>query len=92
MGLPLLTAAISIFGLTLLATSVALIAILWATIRNPIVYFKIMAVVAVCATGAALQQFLTATGNILALLFTTVLVLMMSWRFASTWPGSNRRM
>jgi hypothetical protein len=66
-------------------------AILWAAIRKPIVYFKVVAVGALCATGAALQQFLTARGNIFASLCTTVLVLMISWRFASN-RGSNRRL
>jgi hypothetical protein len=66
-------------------------AISWAAIRKPIVYFKIMAVGALYAAGAALQQLLTTGGNIFALLFTTVLVLMMSWRFGSN-RGSNRRL
>jgi membrane protein implicated in regulation of membrane protease activity len=74
-----------------MTNSVALIAISWVAIRKPIVYFKVMAVGASCATGAALQQLLNPRGNIFALLFTTVLVLMISWRFASN-RGSNRRL
>jgi hypothetical protein len=62
-----------------------------SAIRKPIVYFKVVAVGVLCATGAALQQLLTARGNIFALLFTTVLVLMISWRFTSN-RGSNRRL
>ena len=31
-----------------------IIAIVWAAIRKPIVYFKVVAVGALCATGAAL--------------------------------------
>ena len=75
-----------------MANSLAFIAILWAAIRRPTVYFKVMAIVALCATGAALQQLLAASGNIYALLFTTLLVLMMSGRFALNRRRSNRRM
>ena len=81
-----------VFQITLLTNLVTFGVILWAAIRRPILYLWAMAAVALCATGAALQQLLTTKGNIFALLFTTVLVVMMSWRFASTRPGSNRRM
>jgi len=81
-----------VFRLTLLTNLVTFAIILWVAIRRPILYLWAMAAVALCATGAALQQLLTAKGNIFALLFTTVLVLMMSWRFTSIRRGSNRRM
>ena len=80
-----------VFQITLLTNLVTFGVVLWVAIRRPIWYLWAMAVVALCATGAALQQLLSAKGNLFALLFTTVLVLMMSWRFASTRPGSNRR-
>jgi predicted benzoate:H+ symporter BenE len=81
-----------VFQITLLTNFVTFAATLWFAIRRPNLYFWTMAGVALCATGAALQQVFAAKANIFALLFTTVLVLMMGWRLSSIRRGSNRRL
>jgi hypothetical protein len=70
------------FGITFLVDSVTLTIAVAAAIRRPMRSHKVIAGVALCATGFALYQVVTGQGSIFALLFTFLLVSTMTWRIA----------
>jgi hypothetical protein len=67
----------TIFETTLLVDSVTLTITVVAAIRRPILSNKVIAGVALCATGLALNQVVTGRGNLPALLLTALLVVLM---------------
>jgi hypothetical protein len=73
----------SIFYLTLLLNSVTLAVTVLTAARKRILFFKLLAIIALCATGAALYQVFTEKGNIFAWSLTTLMVFMMSLRLSS---------
>lgn len=76
----------TLFAVMLLANSVTLGVAVVAAIKRPILSYKLIAGTALCATGFALHQLITGRGNVFALPFTALLVVMMMWRI-----GSNLR-
>ena len=69
-----------LFALILLVNSVTSAVTVVAAIKRPIWSYKLIAGIALCATGLALHQVLVGRGNAFALLFTALLVIIMMWR------------
>jgi hypothetical protein len=67
---------------TLLANLVTLVVTVIAAIKRPILSYRLIAGVALCATLFALRQVVTGQGNLFALLFSGLLVVKMARRIA----------
>jgi hypothetical protein len=72
----------TLFAVTLLVNSVTLAITVAAAIKRPIFSYKLIAGTALCATGFAIHEVLTRREDAFALLFTALLVVMMTWRIA----------
>jgi hypothetical protein len=68
-----------VFLVILLANSLTLVITIVAAIKRPILSFKLIGGVALCATLFALHQVVTGQGNPFALLFTALLIVMIAW-------------
>jgi hypothetical protein len=69
----------TVFVVILLANSLTLVITIVAAIRRPILSYKLIAVVALCATLFALHPVVTGHGNPFALMFTALLIVMIAW-------------
>lgn len=76
------TKMIVAFELTVLVDSITLVAALVAAIRRRSLSNMLIGGLAACSTGLALRQLLTGHANVLAPIFTAVLVAVMSFRLA----------
>lgn len=74
--------------MTLLADSVTLVVTVATAIKRPILSYWMIAGIAACATAFATYQVVTGRGSALAVLSTSLLVVVMMWRIASNLPRS----
>jgi len=75
----------------LLMNSVTFIVTLTASIKRPILSYKIIAAVAFCAEGSALYHLITGKGDTVVLVSTVVLVLTMTWRIGLNFRRPAKR-
>lgn len=75
--------------LTLLADSITLAVAVTATLRRPILSYKLIVAIALFATGFALHQVVTDCGDLFTLLSTALLVVTMMSRVALNLRGSH---
>ncbi len=69
----------TVFNVILLANSLTLAITIVAAIKRPILSYKLISGVALCATLFALHQVVAGHGNPLALLSTALLIVMIAW-------------
>jgi uncharacterized membrane protein YedE/YeeE len=83
----------TLFRLSLIANTVTLVVAIAAAIIRPILSYRLIAGVAICAFLASLHQVATTQGNLLALLFNILLVALMYYRLSKNGASvkKNRR-
>jgi hypothetical protein len=69
----------TVFVVILLANSLTLVITIAAAIKRPILRYKLISGVALCATLVALHQVITGQGNPFAVIFTILLIVMIAW-------------
>jgi uncharacterized membrane protein len=69
----------TVFVAILLANSLTFVVTIVAAVKRPILRYKLISGVALCATLLALQQVVTNQGNPFAVIFTVLLIVMIAW-------------
>lgn len=68
-----------VFVVILLANSLTLVITIVAAIKRPTLSYMLIGAVSLCATLFALHQVVTVQGNPFALMFTSLLIVMIAW-------------
>ena len=76
---------------TLLFNAITLAVTAAAVIKRPILSYKLIALLALCATSLALHQVATGRANAFTLWVTALLVVVMTGRIASNLHGATRQ-
>lgn len=69
----------TLFVAILLANSLTLAVTVVAAVKRPILRYKLISGVALCATLLALHQVIIGQGNPFAVIFTILLIVMIAW-------------
>ena len=75
------------FELMLLFNAITLVITAAAAMRRPILSYRLIVLVAFCATGLSLHQVITGRANVLTLWVTALLVAAMTGRIALNFRG-----
>lgn len=81
----------ALFYMTLLFNAITFAVMAVAAIKRPILSYKLVALLALCATSLALYQVATARANALTLWVTALLVVVMTARIASNLRMAHQR-